>query len=305
MKTLVALVAGSGWHVADLQRAAAGLGVALHAIPFSEVSASMGLDHSGSSIRAGGLDLLSTDGVLVRMMPPGTLEQVVFRMDALHRVAASGVPVLNSPRAVEAAVDKYLTLALLSASGLPVPATWAGQSATAALTAFDALGGDVVVKPLFGSEGRGLVRISDRELAWRTFHALERLGAILYLQRFIRHPGHDLRVFVLRGSVLGSMRRHATPGEWRTNVSLGGRAEACRLDSVAERLAIDSASALGAEMAGVDLIPDPDRDRFTLLEVNAVPGWRAFSRVTNIDVAAAVIETLRTSRGSIRDHDRA
>ncbi len=116
------------------------------------------------------------------------------------------MPVLNPPRAVEAAVDKYLSLAKLSASGLPVPATWAGQSATAALTAFEALGGDVVVKPLFGSEGRGLLRISDRELAWRTFHTLERLGAILYLQQFVRHPGHDLRVFVLKGSVLGAMR---------------------------------------------------------------------------------------------------
>ena len=123
---------------------------------------------------AGELDLTAADGVLVRMMPPGSLEQVVFRMDALHRVAAAGVPVLNPPRAVEAAVDKYLTLALLEAAGLPVPPTWAGQGVTDALTAFDALGGDVVVKPLFGSEGRGLIRISDKELAWRTFHALER-----------------------------------------------------------------------------------------------------------------------------------
>jgi ribosomal protein S6--L-glutamate ligase len=304
MKTFAALVSGSGWHVADLQRAAQRLDVSLHAIPFPEVSATIGLDRGGSSIRAGGLDLRDTDGVLVRMMPPGSLEQVVFRMDALHRVAASGVPVLNPPRAVEAAVDKYLTLALLAAAGLPVPATWTGQSAAAALAAFEALGGDVVVKPLFGSEGRGLVRIGDRELAWRAFHALERIGAVLYLQRFIRHSGHDLRVFVLNGAVLGAMRRHATPGEWRTNVSLGGRAEACRLDGEAERLAIDAARALGAGMAGIDLILDNDRDRLTLLEVNAVPGWRALSRVTGIDVAAALIEALRNARGSTRHHDR-
>jgi tetrahydromethanopterin:alpha-L-glutamate ligase len=271
--------------------------VALHAVPFPEVSAVVAQDRGGSIVRAGQLDLLASDGVLVRMMPPGSLEQVVFRMDALHRVAAAGVPVLNPPRSVEAAVDKYLTLALLAAAGLPVPSTWAGQSATAAMAAFEELGRDVVVKPLFGSEGRGLVRISDRELAWRTFHALERLGAVLYLQRFIRHPGHDLRVFVLKGSVLGAMRRHAAPGEWRTNVSLGGRAEPCRLDAEAERLAIDATRALGAEIAGVDLMPDSDRNRLTLLEVNAVPGWRALSRVTGIDVAAAVLRALRDTRG--------
>ena len=296
MKSLIALVSGSGWHVADLHRAAERLDLTLHAVPFPEISASVGRDRGGPAIRAGGRDLLGSDGVLVRMMPPGSLEQVVFRMDAIHRVAAAGVPVLNPPRAVEAAVDKYLTLALLATAGLPVPTTWAGQSATEALAAFDELGRDVVVKPIFGSEGRGLVRVSDRELAWRTFHALERLGAILYLQQFIRHPGHDFRIFVLRGAVLGSMRRHATPGEWRTNVSLGGRAEPCPLDVEAARLAIQAARALGAEMAGVDLIPDLDRGRLTILEVNAVPGWRALSRVTGIDVASAVLGALRDSK---------
>jgi tetrahydromethanopterin:alpha-L-glutamate ligase len=297
MKSLIALVSGSGWHVADLHRAAERLDVRLHAVPFPEISASVGMGWGEPTIRAGGRDLLKSDGVLVRMMPPGSLEQVVFRMDALHRVASKGIPILNPPRAVEAAVDKYLTLALLAAADLPVPATWAGESATEALTAFDELGGDVVVKPLFGSEGRGLVRVSNRELAWRTFHALERLGAVLYVQRFIRHPGHDFRIFVLKGSVLGSMRRHATPGEWRTNVSLGGRAEPCPLEAEAERLAIRAARALGAEIAGVDLIPDLDRDRLTVLEVNAVPGWRALSRVTKIDVGSAILAALRDHRG--------
>ncbi len=293
MKTLAALVSGLGWHVADLQRAAGRLDVILHAVPFAGVSATVRGAGSCERIQAAEMDLLTVDGVLVRMMPPGSLEQVVFRMDALHRVAAAGVPVLNPPRAIEAAVDKYLTLALVSQAGLTVPATWAGQSAAEALDAFDELGGDVVVKPLFGSEGRGLIRISNRELAWRTFHALERIGAVLYLQRVIRHPGHDLRVFVLRGAVLGAMRRHAPSGDWRTNVSLGGRAEPHRLSSEVEGIAVAAARAVGAEVAGVDLITDCDRDRLVVLEVNAVPGWRALSRVTGIDVAAAVLDALR------------
>jgi ribosomal protein S6--L-glutamate ligase len=301
MTTLVALVSGAGWHVADLERAARLCNVVLRAIPFPSVSASVGLDRPRlgpgqgmvpSRIEASGIDLTATGGVLVRMMPPGSLEQVVFRMDALHRLAALGVPVMNPPRAVEAAVDKYLSLALLEAAGVPVPPTWAGQSANEALAAFDKLGGDIVVKPLFGSEGRGLIRISEKELAWRTFHALERLGSVLYLQRVVRHPGHDVRVLVLRGSVLGAMRRHALPVEWRTNVSLGGRAEACRLDSEGERLALTAARALGAELAGIDLIHDLDRDGLVVLEVNAVPGWRAFGRVTGVDVAAEILSTL-------------
>jgi tetrahydromethanopterin:alpha-L-glutamate ligase len=291
MTTLVALVSGFGWHVADLRRAAEALDIKLEAVPFAQVSAQV--DAGRQRVDAGGVTLTEADGVLVRMMPPGSLEQVVFRMDALHRVVASGVPVWNPPRAVEAAVDKYLTLALLDQACLPVPPTWTGQAASEALTAFENLGGDVVVKPLFGSEGRGLVRVGDPELAWRTFHALERLGAVLYLQKKIRNPGHDTRVFVLREHVLGAMRRFAPAGEWRTNVSLGGRAEPAEIDFEAKHLALAAAKALGAEVAGVDLVEDLDRGRLTILEVNAVPGWRALSSVTGIDVAAAVLAGLR------------
>jgi ribosomal protein S6--L-glutamate ligase len=79
------------------------------------------------------------DAVIVRTMPPGSLEQVVFRMDALHAAAAAGVKVLNPPRAVEVCVDKYLTNVRLVRAGLPVPETVVCQRADDALTAFDSL----------------------------------------------------------------------------------------------------------------------------------------------------------------------
>ncbi len=212
--------------------------------------------------------------VVVRTMPPGSLEQVVFRMDLLQRLEAAGMRVLNAPRTLEVCVDKYLATARLAAAGLPVPETVVCQHAEAGLEAFAALGGDVVVKPLFGSEGRGMVRVSDPELAWRTFRTLERTGAVLYLQRFIHHPGWDLRVFVLGGKVLTAMRRHAN-GDWRTNVAQGGRGERVVLDREQERLALTAAAALGADVAGVDLLPGPQGEWY-VLEVNAVPGWRAW-----------------------------
>lgn len=289
----VALVSGLGWHVQDLIRAAERVGVALEPVPFPTIAGRVG--GSPPRLEAGGVDLMGTDGVLVRMMPPGTLEQVVFRMDTLHRLVAAGVPVLNPPAAVEAAVDKYLALARVEADGLPVPPTWVGESAEGALAAFRDLGSDVVVKPLFGSEGRGLVRISDVELARRAFHALERLGAVLYVQKHIPHPGHDLRAFVLGGRVLGAIRRTAAPGEWRTNVALGGTAEAVPLGAEARRLALRATRAIGAEMAGVDLLPDRD-GRLVVLEVNAVPGWRALAAASGIDVAAEVLAALRDAR---------
>lgn len=287
------MVSGFGWHVQDLRRAAERVGVGFEPLPFPGVTGRVG--DGQARIEAGGINLIDADGVLVRMMPPGSLEQVVFRMDALHRLAASGVPVLNPPRAIEAAVDKYLTLAQLNAEGLPVPPTWTGESVASALIAFDDLGGDCVVKPLFGSEGRGLVRVHDREVARRVFHALERIGAVLYVQKYLPHDGHDLRAFVLGNRVLGAIRRHAVEGDWRTNVAVGGHAEACRIDGSTERLALRAARAVGARMAGVDLLP-VGREGFTVLEVNAVPGWRALSAATGIDVAAEILNDLREAR---------
>ena len=147
-----------------------------------------------------------------------------------------------------------------------------------------------MVKPLFGSEGRGLVRVSDRELARRAFTTLERLGAVLYAQKAVRHPGHDFRAFVLGGRVLGAIRRFAPEGDWRTNVAVGGRPEACRLDAaLGTPGAWPRPRPSGAEMAGVDLLDDLDRGEPVVLEVNAVPGWRALAAATGVDVAAAVL----------------
>ncbi len=272
------LSGGDGWHVRDLQRAAAMQQHVAEAVDFRRLFA---------SVAAGAEALAGFDAIIVRTMPPGSLEQVVFRMDLLHRLQARGVHVLNSPRSLETCVDKYLATALLEAANLRVPPTIVCQHADAALEAFAALGGDVVVKPLFGSEGRGMMRVSDSELAWRTFRTLEQTRSIIYLQQFVRHPGWDLRVFVLAGEVLTAMRRVAR-GDWRTNVAQGGSGEAVSLAEPERDLAVRAAAALGATAAGVDLLPGPDGEWY-VIEVNAVPGWRALAPATGVDVAAALV----------------
>lgn len=276
------LSSGTGWHVRDLQRAATSLDDEAVAVDFRKVCAGVG-DPTNS--------LAGFDAVLVRTMPPGSLEQVIFRMDVLQRLHARGVPVLNPPRAVEICVDKYLTTACLESDGLPVPATVVCQDADAALAAFAALGGDVVVKPLFGSEGRGMVRVTDPDLAWRTFRTLERLQSVIYLQRYVPHSGWDVRAFVLGGTVLAAMRRRSAGG-WRTNVAQGGTAEPSRLGSQEEELALRAARVVGAPIAGVDLLPGP-RGEWYVLEVNAVPGWRALAPVAGVDIAAAILKFMK------------
>jgi ribosomal protein S6--L-glutamate ligase len=107
------------------------------------------------------------------------------------------------------------------------------------------------------------------------------------LQKFIQHPGWDLRVFVLGKRVLTAMRRRAN-GHWRTNVAQGGIGEAAAITPEVCELALRAAAVVDAPLAGIDLLPGPDGQMF-VLEVNAVPGWRALAPVTGIDIAREII----------------
>ncbi|QDT99065.1 ATP-grasp domain-containing protein [Gimesia aquarii] len=239
------------------------------------------------------------DCLIIRTMPPGSLEQVVFRMDLLGRLEHSGVTVFNSPRSIECAVDKYLTTSRLAAAKLPVPTTAVCESSEAAMQQFQQMGGDVVVKPLFGSEGRGIFRISDPDLAYRSFRTLERTQAVIYLQQYISHPGFDIRILILNGNVIGAIRRHSN-NDFRTNLSRQAHAEPYLPNDYEAELAVRAAELTHAEFAGVDLLyRSHSPNECYVLEVNAVPGWRGFQSVTKVDVASLVIEYLEQKRNNV------
>jgi RimK family alpha-L-glutamate ligase len=282
--TVTILSSGTGWHVQDLLRAAKLLPVEMQWMGFPQLCAAI----------QGNREVLVTDPILVRTMAAGSLEQIIFRMDVLHRCAANGTVVMNPPKALETCIDKYLCTARLAAAGLPVPDTEVCQDANAAMESFHRLGSNVVIKPLFGSEGRGIVHVTDEDTCWRVCHTLENLGAVIYLQRFVPHDGFDLRLFVLGKRVLASMRRWKAQ-DWRTNIAQGGVGEAYQPSKEEETLALQAAAAVGAEYAGVDLLPGRD-GRLYILEVNGVPGWRTLSSVTGVDVAAEVLRYLSFPR---------
>jgi ribosomal protein S6--L-glutamate ligase len=201
------------------------------------------------------------------------------------------VLVLNPPKAVEIAVDKYLALAKIASAGLLAPQTVACQTVDQAMRAFELLGGDVVVKPLFGAEGRGIARINDEALAQRAFMMLAQLDAVLYVQKFIPHEGFDIRVLLIGEKALVVRRRHDS--DWRTNVSRGAVAEQIEPRPQWIELARHAAAAVGAPVAGVDLLPARDGNIY-VLEVNAVPGWKALAKATGVDVARLVVDYVET-----------
>ena len=285
---LAVLAACDSWYLNDLQRAA-GVRHEVVGVAFERIASC--LDSRGCRVTAGEFLLSGFDAVLVRTMPPGSLEQVVFRMDALGVLADAGISVLNPPKAIETAVYKYLASARLHAAGLLTPRTMVCQSLPDALAGFHQLGGDVVVKPLFGGEGRGILRVHDESLAWRVFSTLAQLRCVIYLQQYIPHNGFDLRLLVL-GERVFAMRR-VNPADWRTNVSRGARAEPVVPGEEAVETARCAAAAIGAPFAGVDILPGKD-GRDYVLEVNGVPGWKALSATLQVDIAALVLEYVET-----------
>jgi RimK family alpha-L-glutamate ligase len=229
--------------------------------------------------------------VFVRTIAAGSFEQVTMRLGVLHALGELGVPVHNTARAIERCVDKSMTSFLLDRAGIPTPPTWSIESADEAgrLVRREARATrPLVLKPLFGSQGRGLRLIESVDSLPKS----EDIAGVYYLQRFVsgRCPGwHDWRVFVIGGRAVAAMIRHGT--QWRTNASQGARCEGVPATGDLAALALAAAKAVGASYAGVDVIQDA-AGRFLVLEVNSMPAWAALQRCTGVDIAEELVANL-------------
>jgi len=231
--------------------------------------------------------LTDIDLLLVREVPGGSLEQVIFRMDALHQLENSGVAVINSPYAIEKMVDKYYTLSLLQQAGINVPETRVCEDFSTAMHFYEELGGDVIVKPLFGSRGIGMVRVTESDTAGRVFKALQIGHYVYYLQRFIPHGNRDTRVMVVGTDCIAAMDR--VSDSWKTNIYNGSTPHAREMDLEMQAICLQAASMLGATYCGIDLVQDVDSALY-VLEVNSMPAWQGLQQVTQVDIAQNIVD---------------
>ena len=241
-------------------------------------------------------DAFSFDAVLARIIPNGSLEQIIYRVDTLHWIEDQGIPVINAARAIERSVDKFYTTALMHQAGLPVPETVVCERADDAMDAIRRMladGGEVIIKPIFGSMGHGLVRVGDADLAWRVVRPLELMRSVFYVQRAIDHGGRDVRIFVVGGRVVGAIERTAAEGDWRANVARGGTARPIDVSAEWRDHAIRAARVVGADYAGIDMLESQAGESF-VLEVNGIPGWQGLQTATGIDVAGLIAELVET-----------
>jgi tetrahydromethanopterin:alpha-L-glutamate ligase len=280
----------AGWHGRVLRRAFRARGIAAKYVRFTECR----FDPSnGSGLFIPGFSEQLPDAVFVRSIPVGTFEQITLRLSMLHALRELGVPVYNDARVIERSVDKAMTTFLLRHHGVPTLPTWVTESRSAArrvLLREAARGNELVSKPLFGSQGKGLQRLGTGMDVPDENEA----NGVWYLQRFLDSGEgcwHDWRVLVAGGRPIAAMlRRGAT---WVTNVAQGARAEAVEADGALAELAVAAAGAVGADYAGVDLMRNATGSWY-VIEVNSIPAWQGLQRVARLDIAAALVKDLAT-----------
>ena len=275
------------WHISRLLKGFENRGVESHLLPVTKLIARIG-GTPRISVRGFGVD--EYDTVIVRRVPGGTAEQVFYRMDALRRIEDMGVKVINPARSIEKAGDKYYTSALLEEEGINPPRTIVTESFSEAMKAFKELGEDVVVKPLFGSLGMGITRISNEDVAYRVFRALEMTKSVYYIQEFIPHGGKDIRVLIIGDQVVASMQR--VSDDWKTNISSGGKAAPYPPSDEAIEMSQKASKKLGLMYTGVDIIET--EDEAYVIELNSTPGWEGLQSVTELDITEALIDHVMT-----------
>jgi RimK family alpha-L-glutamate ligase len=272
-----------GYHVRALEEAIRKRNCEPLYFPITKLTAHVG---GRPALQGTGENLDDCRALIVRTIPTGSLEQIVFRMNALHRMENLGVKVVNSASAIERTVDKYYTSFLLEDAGIPTPNTVVTEDFQAALAACIEMK-DVVLKPLFGSEGKGMVRISDEETAYRVLRAWELNRYIYYIQEYVPHFEKDIRAFVVGDRVVAAMLR--TGKGWKTNYSQGARVEPIVLSAEMEDLALRSTRLLQLDYAGVDLMPSEEGKTY-VIEINSIPGWRGLQKTTDQSIADRILD---------------
>jgi len=255
-----------------------------------------------AALRARGADVvrLDTREIVVDVNRPllNEVEIVLVRCMSHSRayyltawLANLGIPTVCSHDAIRVCGDKLLTSVALQEAGIPIPETRVAFTPDAALKAVETLGYPVVLKPLQGSWGRLLARISDRHAAEALLEHKSTLGGIphnvFYIQQYLDKPGRDIRTLVVGERVLYAIYRHSD--HWITNTALGGETRACPITAQIVELSLAAARAVKGIIVAVDLLETAD-GRLVVNEVNHTPEFRGALQATGIDIAGDIAD---------------
>lgn len=201
-----------------------------------------------------------------------------------------GVPTLNSSQAVDTCDDKVVMSAALAAAGVPTLRTAVAFSIESALQVGEKFGYPLIVKPVSGSWGRLLAKANSPQSLQTLLEQKQQLGThhhgVFYLQEYIQKPGRDIRSFVVGGEVLAASYRNAE--HWITNVARGAVSTVCEVTPEIEQMSRNAAAAVGAEIAGVDLVETPEG--LKVIEVNGGAEFKGLRGTTTVPIADVIVE---------------
>ncbi|WP_410509377.1 tetrahydromethanopterin:alpha-L-glutamate ligase [Methanosarcina hadiensis] len=321
----IAITDPEDWTARALISAARGKGFSPSVLDLRKAEVRINSGNSGPGtlpaalFKAGEILLSDLDALIIRDVGAGAYEGVSFRFDILRELEAEGVPVINSPEAIQSAANKYHASYLLARAGLPVPDTVAVQNTEAALKVISRFG-DAVIKPVFGYKGKDIARVKEWEIQFsdrktgplpveETIQKLLEEKGMLYIQEFIENPGRDIRAFVVGGTAIGAIYRKAAAGSWVNNLSQGGSSDRCILTDKQKEIAEKASLAIGTAFAGIDIIEGlegPNKNTNSkvkdqssekeqnprILEVNGTPSGKGIFDAWGINPADYIVEYL-------------
>ncbi|OYT25351.1 MAG: hypothetical protein B6V02_03940 [Thermoprotei archaeon ex4572_64] len=284
----------NGWGTQQLIKAISSEGYRPLPVRFGDIY--VRIDNDSYGIYVQDIDLVrEVKAVIVRPIGKCSLDQAIFRVDLLHALEELGVTVINKASAIEKAIDKYRALHILRMNGIPVPPTVIAEKAVHIYRSSrkylqNCMRSGFIIKPLFGSRGFGILKFSRNYIdhVWRITTDLEYLRHVIYVQKYLRHGGRDIRIFTIDNEVVAAMYREARYS-WKTNIAQGGKpVPLSNISKELKEIAIKTAEVLECEVAGIDIIET--KDGYYVIEVNSQPGFKALQEVTGIDIAKKIVK---------------
>ena len=223
------------------------------------------------------------------------LQRSISYFKNVHSTAALeglGAHVINPLYAAVLCGNKMYAHMELEKAGVPTPKATAAFSEESALAALEEFGYPAVIKPTVGSWGRLIALLRDKEAARAVIEDREHmfpLYQVYYFEEFVERPPRDIRAIVVGDQVAAAIYRYSGEGEWKTNMALGGHAEACPLTKELEDICLKATRALGGQIVGVDLM-ESKNDGLMVHEVNNTTEFKNTVRVTGVDIPGLMVD---------------
>ena len=284
MKILVLHGSKPSKNSAEMVEAAENLGHTVLSGPTSDVSSM--ISNEGSMFWLGRDEVTDFDLCFLRSFGPGSTEQATRRISLMEHMEVSGIRVINSTYPFRRSRDKYATQYTLHAAGVPIPRTFTTESLARAYERTQEMA-PIIYKPILSSMGKGSMKFDDADLAYNAYKMLDRMYHPIIIQKYIRNPGRDIRVFIVGDQCVGAVYKYIPEGHWKSNVAQGGKMVEEDMPSEIIDLAFKANKAMGLDYSGVDILESEDGP--VVLEVNAAPGWQGLKEATGKDVAELVV----------------